>query len=1128
MANRDIIVKLRLAGEEFDRDFKIKFQDLTDAAEKSSAQAGTRAGSSFGKGFAAAAGAAGAAMGLAINKAANLGAEIASTSRQFNIGVENLQIWRQAAANAGVSAGNLGSGLAALTQKIGEANSGNKQAQQGFVGLGVSFKTAAGDARATDAVMLDLAKRIAEIKDPSERVRVGTQLLGDEFKTLYPLLLDGAQGFNQAAKDLDGFGAMLSQREIQELEKTNAKIEQMKTALSISVAKIVAENADAIIGLANSIATLTGSMAKYATEYPRFAGALAGAAAGYRAAGPIGAAAGTLGGLYVGQEIARDQADANMDVKFRVAQLKTAQQRVQATNRGTVDRSNDPVAKRAQAELNRQTELFHQASKLANAAKRQSTLAETLLAPKLTADGSSRRTGGGGARPRSATQSAAEREAERAAKEAIRNEENLRDAIARTLRAQEDSAEVARIRADQGEEAAARAEAELAFLRQHPLAVNDTVEALANALGITKELTKADRDRLQLLIDQGNAAQSATGDAAAAKAREAQEREAAKQEERNAEIARREAERWAAEYERAILDVADIYETAFRGGTKDLWRAFKDEGTRMIAEIAAQWTLAMIAGQPFNLNAAAGAAFGRSPLSSIFFGAGGRFGAANDNGLLGGATTTGFGGGVFPLGGGRTGNWRQASGKGWGMGGAGLTLAQNKASFLQAPEFALGLGTLAGSLVGGSSTLGQIGGLAGSIGGQALGASIGAIGGPIGAVVGAVAGKLLGGLLSGTPRGAANLTGAGQFTLSGNNKGGAQDTAGTLAGQVSDTLRNIADQLGGNVGRFAVSIGVSGDSYHVDPTGQGRLKKSQGGRDFNQDSAAAIAFAVADAIKDGAITGISQASQNLLRKGGDFEKQIEKALLIEQIPKLLRQRFDPLGVALDDLYDKFRKVNDALREGSASADQIAQARQLWELEKADAIASIGAASQQLKDFLASLNVGAGSPLSLREQREEAERQLSPFIAQITAAENARAEVQRLRSSGGSAAEIAAAEERARAAASAINQQGFTEASQLLLSISRQANASSGAFFSDFDRIRALTGQAIGFVDQAAARPQDTRDPFSQAIAANTADAAAILSEHTRLLQAMNDNIAALNGGRLPIDFIRAPRAFTGF
>ncbi|MFN3351872.1 MAG: hypothetical protein ACK41X_23210, partial [Pseudorhodoplanes sp.] len=414
MARNDIIVKLRLAGEQFDRDFKVKFEELSAAAERASADAGTRAGSNFGRNFAVAAGTAGAAIGLAINKAAALGDEIASTSRQFDIGVESLQVWRQAAANAGLTSSEFTSVLGTLADRIGEANAGNAKAQQSFVNLGIGFKTASGEARATDAVLLDLAKRISEIEDPSERVRLGTDLLGRQFKDLHPLLLQGADGFNQAAEDLRTFGAVLSEKEIQELEKTNAKIEQMKTVLSISVARVVAENADAIIGLANSIATLTGAMIKYANEYPRFSGALAGAGIGYRVGGPIGAAVGALGGLAVGQGVARQQADANMDVEFRLARLREAQRRVEATTRGKVPRDNDRIARDAQEELLRQTKLFRDAMRARNGGGAGSVLAETIEAPRLTAGGGGARRGGGPRR--SAGPSAAEREAERQAK----------------------------------------------------------------------------------------------------------------------------------------------------------------------------------------------------------------------------------------------------------------------------------------------------------------------------------------------------------------------------------------------------------------------------------------------------------------------------------------------------------------------------------------------------------------------------------------------------------------------------------------------------------------------------------------------------------------------------------------
>lgn len=1097
MARNDIIVKLRLAGEQFDRDFKVKFQDLTNAADQASGDAGARAGSTFTKGFLGAAGlgALGAAIGTAISSSADLGAEIASTSRQFNIGAEQLQVWRQAAQTAGISTDNFNDQLANLTQKIGEANAGNRQAQQGFVDLGVSFQTVSGQARATDAVMLDLAKRIAAIEDPADRMRLGAQLLGDEFQILYPLLLKGADGFNVAAAEVDRFGGALSAKEIQDLQATNVKIEELKNQLSRNVAKVVADNAESINALADSLFTLadgaikaTGEFVKFIDTEQRYRNSVAslpqGLSPDQRAAavGDLNRRFGrreTVTGSYLGGLI------TTKDVRFEPNAL------------------SDPSVFGSRTFGQTLLDEFAQA--------RQGPAGS---APPRVTGSSQRRTGGGGAR--NPTQSAAEREAERAAKEAIRNEEQLRDAIARTLRAQEDSAEVARIRTEQGEEAAARAEAELGFLRQHPLAVNETVEALAKALGITRELTQADRDRLQLLIDQGNAAQKATGDAAAQKARAEQDREAKRQAEEAERLAEQQAEVFRRLHEQAILDVADFYEIAFRGGTKDLWRSFKDEGTRIIAEIAAQWTLAMLSGQGFNLNSALGGAMNRSPLASIFAGVGALGGggaAANDNGF---AAAFGNGSSVASGARGLGGAASRALGVG-GRGGAG------GAGILS------GLGNIGAAIpqVGAFLALTQVSNTLGSGLADLLGVNYSKTGGSL---FGALGG-FIGGALKGTKRASVtvgNLGGALGITGSQGNSAARRDTANAGAGSLIDAIFQIADQLGGGVdaSRGSVSFGMRKDSFRVDPTGRGITKVGNGAIDFGSDQEAAIRFAIQDLIKDGVITGISQASQNLLQRGGDLDQQIEKALLIEQIPKLLRQRLDPLGAALDDLYDKFKRVNDALIEGSASAEQIAQARQLWELEKADAIASIGAASQTLKDFLASLNAGSNSPLSLREQREEAERQLQPFIAQISAAEAARAEAERLRGSGASAADIAAAEERARTAAGAINQDGFTQASQLLLSISRQSNASSGAFFSDFDRIRALTGQAIGFVDQASARGADTRDPFGSAIAKNTQDAAYILADQTailnRILEAINDN--GVRGGPAS-DFIGAPRAY---
>lgn len=1113
----DIIVKLRLAGEEFSRAFDAEFDKLERSAETRSRGAGGRSGGAFAAAFGAGLATLGTVIGVAISESADLGASIASTSRQFNIGAEELQVWRFAAQQSGVTASQLDGSLADLTRRIGEANAGNRNAQQGFVDLGLSFQTTSGQARATDAVLLDLANRISSIEDPSERVRLGTQLLGEEFDNLYPLLLSGADGFNAASAELDRFGGALSADEVQNLQETNAKIEQLKNVLSIRIAGVVAENQEAIEDFTLKLVEFGIASINAANDWLTFRNAQVGRSeavaalsddlspdARREAIAGIDARAGrreTVTSSYLGGLVKFKQVEYRPDGRYDDVSLYTD------ANRAELERFLRP---------NTPTRLTPSSG------------------PVAGRGGGGRARRGGGASPVDREAEAAAREAERAAQAAIRNEEQLREAIERTIQAQEDSADVERTRAEQGEVAAAALDAQLTLQRQQPLLLYDQVDALAVALGITKDLTEEDRKRLQILIDQGNAAEQAAMDSARADAQSDLDREAARQQEEAERRAAREAEAWQRAHELAVLDVADLYETAMRRGVDGIFDHFKDEGLRIIAEIAAQWTLAMVAGNPFDLGSAATNAAGRSPLSSIFFG------AANDNGLAG-LFGPGIGSGEVgeDFGRGSTIYNRSAAGD---IAAVKSGVAAQKAGAASADllgeiglAFALGQ---AGIAIGGNTGFaGQAFGLGGALGGQALGASIGALGsfgGPIGAIAGGLIGNLLGGLVGKGAAGSATIGGSGANlgitgTLGGS--GTRRDAASQSAGSLIDTVFALAEQLGASVdaSRASLSIGLRDDDIRVDPTGRGRTKIGDGAVDFGQDEEAAIAFALRDLISDGVITGLSDVARNLLnRPNSDLEAQIEKALLIEQVPELLKQRLDPLGAALDDVYDRFKLLADALREGGANAEQLAEAQKLYELEKAEAIASIGAASQTLQDFLESLNAGSNSPLSLRQQRAEAEAQLAPFVEQIAEAEAARAEVDRLRASGADAATIEAAETAARTAAAAIDQSGFTDAGQLLLSISRQSNASSAAFFSDFDRIRALTGGAVGLLNSAAPAGNDSRDPFSQEIARNTADAAFILSDTFAVQRRQMEILESIDrrlGGGGGSGFIGEARAF---
>tara|TARA_R110000868_G_scaffold230335_8_gene483499 strand:+ start:803 stop:3607 length:2805 start_codon:yes stop_codon:yes gene_type:complete len=182
--------------------------------------------------------------------------------------------------------------------------------------------------------------------------------------------------------------------------------------------------------------------------------------------------------------------------------------------------------------------------------------------------------------------------------------------------------------------------------------------------------------------------------------------------------------------------------------------------------------------------------------------------------------------------------------------------------------------------------------------GAAIGGALGQFGfGPIGGFVGGLIGGTLGGLLKKAKTGSATITSAtGEVTTSGNNSARKQQST-ELAGSVQDGLKQIAEQLGGTAdGAFKVSIGMYKDDYRVDTTGSGRTKgytssnsknEARGLFNFKDDAQGAVAFALADAVSDGAINGLSAAVTKALTSDSDVEAALKEALKVQEVETLL-------------------------------------------------------------------------------------------------------------------------------------------------------------------------------------------------------------------------------------------------
>lgn len=419
--------------------------------------------------------------------------------------------------------------------------------------------------------------------------------------------------------------------------------------------------------------------------------------------------------------------------------------------------------------------------------------------------------------------------------------------------------------------------------------------------------------------------------------------------------------------------------------------------------------------------------------------------------------------------------------------GSGGGFGQTMGTVFEGAQFGAQIGSIFTDILGikGSKT----GGLLGGGGGAALGL---AIGGPAGAAIGAIAGGILGstigGLFKKTPRASANIgMGAdGKLTITGisSNKASLNDAAEASGSAVLKSVESIAQTLGGKVdaSRGKVSIGISGDSYHVDTTGQGRLKKSQGGIDFDDNYEAAVQFATMDLIKDGVITGLRASTQRLVQSGKDMGAAIEKAVNFESVFTRLKQYEDPTGAALDALDKSFSQLKDIFAEAGASTEEYASLEKLYGIERAAAVKEAGEkVTASLKGLFDDLTTG-NDALSLRTRKGFAQATYDGLATRVAAGDKTAYD-------------------------------DFSTAASTLLDIERQISGSTTDYFTLLDQVTNLTKTRIDSETNVASIAAGRDSLFGTNSASSVAPMVTATETQTAVLGAqlvaVNDNLKLL-------------------
>jgi tape measure domain-containing protein len=412
-------------------------------------------------------------------------------------------------------------------------------------------------------------------------------------------------------------------------------------------------------------------------------------------------------------------------------------------------------------------------------------------------------------------------------------------------------------------------------------------------------------------------------------------------------------------------------------------------------------------------------------------------------------------------------------------------------------KFLGGLGSKLGDALNGASRGAFASNIASAIGlkQSATGAKIGgAIGSfvpiPFGAEIGGLIGGTLGGLFKKAKVGSAGITTDqfGQLAATagkGTNAKAVQGAVG-LAGSVSDGLQQIADQLGAKItGTSNVQIGTYKDQIRVSTNGTPIGGKGSSGAITFKDEQEAVQYAIRDAISDGVLTGISEASQRILKSGQDLNKAIQKALLIESIPKRLLAATDPVRAAVNDLNDQYSQLIAALNEGKASAQQYADAQKLYDIDRAKTIADASkAATSAIDDYLKGMLSGSSSPLN-----------------KATVYQNATSDLNQAKSDF---------------ASGKIDDQALVAAAGKFQDASRAFNGSNSSFFNDFDMLTKLLtdAKASKSVPGVSTNGDLPGSPFANdsgvqaALAASSSAAVKATQDQTAVLAAKLDVVAA--------------------
>lgn len=196
-------------------------------------------------------------LALMTKKALDAAGALQDSATNLGINVEALQELRYAAEQSGVAQESFDKSLEKFTKNIGEAAQGSGAAKSAFDVLGVSVRDTQGNIRDTESVFRDVSDAMANIENPTERVRLAFELFGKQGVALVSMLSEGSDGIDKMRQRARDLGIVLEADIVREAEAAGDELETLSKVVSVNLSR-------ALLGLSPIIADAASWLSEFA------------------------------------------------------------------------------------------------------------------------------------------------------------------------------------------------------------------------------------------------------------------------------------------------------------------------------------------------------------------------------------------------------------------------------------------------------------------------------------------------------------------------------------------------------------------------------------------------------------------------------------------------------------------------------------------------------------------------------------------------------------------------------------------------------------------------------------------------------------------------------------------------